>query len=241
MNFDWVTFGFQIVNVLVLLAILRHFLFRPVADIIARRQSETDKALQAAEDARTEAAAATARAKAEADTTAAARHDVLVKAQAEAEQTRQTLLDKAREEAAKIVADGKTNADRQAREVGARTLGRARDLATAIAGRALAAQPKDFAGYVETLAGALNRLSPEERAALLSGVDLRLAAPAPLSAEEQAVVRKALAPFGISPANEIDPSLIAGLEIRSGNGSIRNSLAHDLDQLTEALRDDRTS
>ncbi len=58
MNFDWVTFSFQLVNVLVLLAILRHFLFRPVADIIAQRQAETDAALRAAETAKADADAA---------------------------------------------------------------------------------------------------------------------------------------------------------------------------------------
>ena len=95
MTFDWVTFGFQLVNVLVLLAILRHFLFRPVAGVIARRQAETDATLKAAADARAGAEAATARAKAEAEATAAARHEVLVKAQAEAEAQRAAILQKA--------------------------------------------------------------------------------------------------------------------------------------------------
>ena len=49
MEFDWVTFGLQAVNVLVLLAILRHFLFRPIVAIIAKRQQETEAAMDKAE------------------------------------------------------------------------------------------------------------------------------------------------------------------------------------------------
>jgi F0F1-type ATP synthase membrane subunit b/b' len=41
-SFDWATFAFQLVNVLILLAILRRFLFKPIAGIIAERQAETD-------------------------------------------------------------------------------------------------------------------------------------------------------------------------------------------------------
>ena len=71
MTFDWATFAFQLVNVLVLLAILTHFLFRPVAGIISKRQAETDAALERAEAMRAEALAAAERAKAEADANAA--------------------------------------------------------------------------------------------------------------------------------------------------------------------------
>ena len=73
MGFDLTTFALQLVNVLVLLAILKHFLFRPVVEIIARRQAETEAALKGAESARAAAEAATEAAQAEAEATRAAR------------------------------------------------------------------------------------------------------------------------------------------------------------------------
>ena len=129
MNFDWVTFGFQIVNVLLLLAILRHFLFRPVANVIARRQAETDAALNAAETAKAEAKAATQKAQAEADATAAARQEVLEQARKDAEAERIVLLEKAHAEAEKIVADGHATHERNVHENKAQQLARVRDLA----------------------------------------------------------------------------------------------------------------
>lgn len=241
MTFDWVTLGFQLVNVLVLLAILRHFLFRPVAGVIARRQAETDATLKAAADARAGAEAATARAKAEAEATAAARHEVLVKAQAEAEAQRAAILQKARDEAGKIVADGTARLNRQAEVARDHALARVRDLAAAVAERALATQPQGIAGYAARLGTALKDMPPEERRALLSGARLRLVSAAPLSAKDTALAHKALAGFDLHPAVETDPQLIVGLELRSESGAIRNSLGHDLDRIAEAMRDDKTA
>ena len=45
MHFDWWTLALQTVNVLVLIWILARFFFRPVADIVAKRQAEADKLL----------------------------------------------------------------------------------------------------------------------------------------------------------------------------------------------------
>ena len=63
MKFDWLTFGFQLVNILVLLAILRHFLFRPLMRLIAERQTQTQVAMDAALRLRAQADEALAAAK----------------------------------------------------------------------------------------------------------------------------------------------------------------------------------
>lgn len=239
MNFDWVTFGFQIVNVLLLLAILRHFLFRPVADVIARRQAETEAALNAANKAKAEAEAATRKALAEAEENVAARQDVLTKAHKEAEAQSEALIDKAHAEASRIIAEGKAAHKRGASDAEAQALARARDLAALIAERALTAQPQDFRSYLSRLVASLQNLPPAERGALLKGGDLRLLTAAPLSESDEAVVKSALAPFDIDPEISTAPDLIAGLELQSDSGAIRNSLAHDLEQITEAMRDDQ--
>ena len=57
MHFDWWTLALQTVNVLVLIWILARFFFRPVADIVAKRQAETNKLLADAAAAREQAAA----------------------------------------------------------------------------------------------------------------------------------------------------------------------------------------
>ena len=136
MTFDWTTFALQLINVVILLAILRHFLFRPVAGIIAKRQTETDAALKRAQAASDAAKAAEAKARDEAEATIRARHAEMAKVQAEADAARSALLEKARADAAQIVAEGQAARDRQAGIAEARTRERARDLAGTIAGRA---------------------------------------------------------------------------------------------------------
>lgn len=235
MSFDWVTFGFQLVNVLVLLAILQHFLFRPVADIIAKRQAETQEALRRAEAAELDAEAAERAAEAAKHQTEAARHDVLTAAQDEAEAQRKAILDAARTEAVSLAQKAAEQAQAAVTGAAAETLARARDLAEVIARRAVSAQPvpPDGAGYAARLAQALAGLPDDQRAAILAGANLRLAAPAPLSAAEQTAVCAAL---GLEKAGfELDQSLIAGLELRSDTGLVHNSLAHDLDQIARAL------
>lgn len=55
LELNWITFVFEIINFLVLVWILKHFLYRPVLDVIARRRAEVDKTLANAEAKQTEA------------------------------------------------------------------------------------------------------------------------------------------------------------------------------------------
>ena len=57
MHFDWWTLALQTVNVLVLIWLLGRFFFRPVMNIVAKRQAEANKLLSDAASARHEAAA----------------------------------------------------------------------------------------------------------------------------------------------------------------------------------------
>ena len=175
----------------------------------------------------------------EADATVAARQDVLAQARKDAEAQHKALLEKAHAEVDKIIAEGKAAHARNASDSKAQELARARDLATLIAQRALTAQPQDLAGYVSRLVASLHKMPSAERTALLKGGHLKLLSAAPLSESDHSLVTSALAPFDIDPDVSVAPDLISGLELVSDSGAIRNSLAHDLDQISEAMRDDR--
>ena len=62
MHIDWWTLALQTVNVLVLIWILARFFFRPVVNIVAKRQEEASKLLADAAAARQQAADARAEA-----------------------------------------------------------------------------------------------------------------------------------------------------------------------------------
>lgn len=129
------TLALQAGNFLVLVWLLRRFLFRPVLAAIDRRQAETDRILADAEAARTQA-------RAEADSLRTAREGLAVErdtmlgaARAEAERARADLLDAARREAAAVRA--KAEADLAAERVA--VLGELKDKAAALAVEAAAA------------------------------------------------------------------------------------------------------
>src|SRR5208283_2909911 len=98
MRIDWWTLALQTFNVLVLVAILSRFLFRPVATIIEERRAAAVKLLADAETAKKQANAAREAAEAEAARLASARDETLRAAAAEAERERAAALAVARAE-----------------------------------------------------------------------------------------------------------------------------------------------
>jgi len=244
MQFDWWTFAFQLVNIAVLLWLLGRFLFRPVARIIAERKAETDRVLTEAKEAGQAARDAEEAAKAERDRVASERVELLEQAREEAEAQKKDLVARAKTEAAAIVAKAKEQAKQAVEEERAGELARAAKLSVAIAGRLLEGMPGKarIDGYPERLVAALAALDASEKAAILAdGGDLRLVAPRELTKAEIAAIRKKIAPAlpQDGPLSvEVDESLIAGLELKSRHGMVRNSLASDLARMAEALDGD---
>ena len=97
-------------------------------------------------------------------------------------------------------------------------------------------------GYPQRLVEALAALGADERAAIVDDAeDLRLVAPRELTKAELAAVRKTVAaavPHDGPLPVEVDPALIAGLELRSRHGVVHNSLSADLARVAEALAGD---
>ena len=56
MNFDWTTFALEAINFLILVWLLKRFLYRPILDAVARRQAAVARTLADAEAARVDAA-----------------------------------------------------------------------------------------------------------------------------------------------------------------------------------------
>ncbi|WP_193178020.1 F0F1 ATP synthase subunit delta [Oricola nitratireducens] len=244
MEFDWWTFFFEVVNIGVLLWLLARFLFRPVARIIDERKAETARVLEDAGKARKAADEAEAEARAERDRIHAERVDLLENARAEAEAQKKDLLMKARRQADEVVGKVRAAAEQAAEEEREQRIRRASELSVAITRRLMDSLPADarIDGYAERLVEALAALGADERAAVLAaGEDLRLVAPRELSKAELAAVTKKIAsavPHDGQLPVEVDPSLIAGLELRSRHGVVHNSLAADLGRVAEALASD---
>lgn len=240
MTFDWWTLGLETVNLLILIWILAHFLFRPVAKIITERQAAARSALDEAEAARREAEAARDAAKAEAAKIARTRAELLEKAREEAKQERERLLAAARAEADKARAEVKAELEKKREAARAALTEEASALAADIAARLLDRLP-DAAridGFIDELAGAVARLPAVTRRDIGADGPVRLRAARALSGDERARLETQLAEalgHAVSLDIEVAPDLIAGLELDAPHAIVRNHFRADLDRIAAEL------
>jgi F-type H+-transporting ATPase subunit b len=241
MNIDWWTLGLQAVNALVLVWLLSRFLFRPVADILTARQKAAEQAIADAQAAKAAAEDARAKAEAEAAGLAERRREALKAVEAEAANVKAALLTEARAEAEKLHAAAITEiaAERRAQEAAAAD--RAGQLAVDIAAKLFNRLPSGSRvdGFIKGIATGLSALPDATRAALAAtDAPIHLTAAQALTAEESEACRTALAgvlgrPIAIDV--NVDPTLIAGLELEGPDAVVRNSFRADLVRLKTEL------
>lgn len=248
MRIDWWTLALQTVNVLILILILGRFFFRPVMDIVAKRQQEANKVLSDAAHARQQAAhtfAAADKARAE---IAAERQRLVAEAQDAARTERQNLIAQASQEIAKLHSEADVAIARDRAAVEKAIIDHASELSIDIAQRLLARLPRQVIlhAFVDEICREVRALSSEAREDLASAArtdhPIEVVAAIPLSGEESRYVGAALnEAFGreISVAFRSDPAIIAGIELKGKNTIIRNSWRADLVRIRQELSRDK--
>ncbi|MDR3538568.1 MAG: F0F1 ATP synthase subunit delta [Acetobacteraceae bacterium] len=246
MHLDWSTLALQTINVLVLVWLLRRFLFRPIVDIVAARRAAVEKTLA---DAAAAMAGLDARAADLAGREQAAQADatrIRAAAHEAAKADRDTLLQQAATDAAQARAEAEA-ATARARIAMQRDLERqAGELAVAVAMRLLQRIPAEAAtgAFVAALEDMLTGLPDEQRAGLAEpGAELEVASAAALTPQARAHIAGRLqAVFGYAPALRftVDPALIAGIELRGPHCTVRNTWRADLDRIAADLHLDST-
>ena len=240
MHLDLWTFALQTINVLVLVWLLAHFLFRPIAAIIAERRAAADALLADAEAKRakvTEEAAALAKQRHE---LASDGERIAAAAHASAEAERAALLHRADEAASKLRTDALQAMNHERDEMRKALEHDAADLGITIAKRLLERLPAPMLNrcFLEGLAEVV-ATHPAPASLLHGNLELRSAAPLdePAQADCLATLTRLL---GGTPALSFrsDPNLIAGFELASDYAVIRNSWQADLDRITHALQDE---
>jgi len=241
MHIDWWTLALQTINLLVLLWLLGRFLFRPIARIVEERQAAVAKALDDARAMREQAEMAEGKAKDAAAKVAAEREGVLKKAGEEAAQERARMVEDAQADADKLIEEAKREIE-QTRDAEEKKIAkRASALAVDIAGRLLERLPGEaqITGFIDGLGDAIAALPDRTRAEIgANGAAIAVKAARKLSEAETQACRKAItAALGrdASISVEVDPGLVAGLEIDTPHAVIRNSLRADLDRIVKEL------
>jgi F-type H+-transporting ATPase subunit b len=244
MHIDLWTLGLQAINAIVLIWLLARFLFRPVTAIIAARRQAADALLA-------EAAAMRAKAQAEAAELAKQRAGIgseadrrLADARSAAEAERTLLREQGEREAANARSEAQTAIARERDTMQHGLDARAGELAITIARRLL--QPLPAAAITTAMLHAL----VEKIAAMPEAERNRLASPgamaqivtaASLDEAEQAACRVMLSNVLGEPTDlqfSVDPTLIAGIELRLPHALIRNSWRADLERIQQELCSD---
>ncbi len=232
MTIDWWTLGIQTVNILILVWLLGRFFWRPVAAMVEQRRSAAQASLK-------EAVASQAAAKAALDHIAktragftAERDAILKTAQEAAAKASEARLAEDSALAATREAAGKAAIAQERAQAEKAWAGNASSLATDIAGR-LAARLDGTAVRAAFLDWLLQGIAaqPEATRQAAGAAGLEATTATPLDAAEQvhcrAMIGKAL---GGEPAIifKVDPTLIAGLELRGPHLAVGNSWRADL-------------
>ncbi len=247
MTIDWWTLGFQAVNVVILIWLLGHFFWRPVAAMIAKRRDTAQKTLADAEAKRAEAAAALAEITQTRAGFAQERDAILKAAQKTAEQAQARALSDAAKAAAALEAAAKAAIAREQEAAEHAWIERASRLAVDIA-RRLAARlegPQVTGIFLDWLLKEIHNLPEAARQAVAaSGATLEASTATMLAPAEQQRYGKLIGEaFGASlpVAFKVAPDLVAGLELRGPHLVVANSWRADLNRILADIAHDNRS
>lgn len=234
MKIDWWTLGFQTVNVAILIWLLGHFFWKPVAEMIEARRASAQKLTDDAEATRAKATAALADVEKTRAGFAAERKAILADAHKEAEAASAARLAKAKIDADLLEVAAKTAIAKDKKEQEGAWAERSADLAIDIAGR-LAARLDGAAVqacFLEWLLGEICKLpEPARKAAAAKDMKLVVASAVKLDAVERKSCGKAIAELlGGDPqlTFRTDHTLIAGFELLGDHLIVRSSWRADL-------------
>ncbi len=244
MSFSWSTFALQAVNFLVLVWLLKRFLFKPVEAIVVKRKQEISRALAEAAAAREGAERARKDFESRASQIEAHRQTVIDEARAELADERSKMIEAARLEIEKLNSAALKRIDEERDGAAREVFDRSVQIAVSLAQRLLQA----FAGprveelLLDRVLDHLDHLAAAERAALLAqfgqdGGQLVVSTAYPLASDDESKWRAALDQrLGGRPriAFAIDQSLIAGAELKFPHAILRFSWR---DSLADARRE----
>jgi len=245
LEFSWLSFGFAVVNFLVLVALLTRFLHRPLLDVLERRRRRIESALEEAERKAAEARAAEETYRTKLAAIREERDRLLAEARRRAEEVRQKALADAREAAEREIEARRRDGERERREA-------LEHLREAVLSAAL-----DIAGRVLQKAGG-ETIEAELHAGLLRGIAALKDRPAadltdartpvkavsarPLDAPRRKAIRDAVQAVAGPDAEvvfETDEALLAGARIEFNALAVDASLADALEAVRRQAESER--
>ncbi len=248
MELSWSTFLLEIINFLVLVWILKRFLFKPVREIIARRRAEIEKGLSEAHDQLAEAQALKQQYQARLSDWETEKHRLLQALNQEMEQEKAKRLD-----ALKVQIEQERERNRVADARRAENLQRSLENTALRQGARFATRLLEGGAGAETgkhlvalVTESLQQLPEAERASFqrLPGQETQILVTSAHSLSEDEKQGLILALTGLFPGEhsinfERDESLLAGLRILTGSWVLGCNLRDELAGFVELKHENR--
>jgi F-type H+-transporting ATPase subunit b len=241
MSIDWITVAAQIANFLVLIWLLKRFLYRPILDGIDAREAEITARMQAAVLAKANAAAAEAEYHGKAQALEAAQSKVAETVRSEAETQRDALLAEARTRIEQEHAALQAHLDDEATKFTARMyaagaaalLSLTRKALTDLADEALEARmARHLAGQIKPMTADLGRAAGQAATAVVTSHDvLPAAAQMIVSGEFEKAFPNVPVTF------KTDSAQAPGLVLRMGGGQVAWTVDSYIDGLGALISD----
>lgn len=245
---DWTTFALEIVNFLVLLWLLKRFLYRPISEAIARRRAEIEQTLNEGRAAKAQAEALEKQYRGRLGDWEREKADARAQLARELEAERARRLSEVsaaveRERLRRETAAAR-DAEQRRREAEHSALRQGAAFAARFAGRLAA--PELEARIIDLALSDLRRLSGERRDALhaaagqTGGSSAVINSAYPITGPQRERLEAALAEVAaakLSYAFAVDPALVAGIRIELGAWVLAANLRDELSAFAESGND----
>ncbi|MBK8971333.1 MAG: F0F1 ATP synthase subunit delta [Hahellaceae bacterium] len=244
MELDVTTVILEIINFVILVALLKHFLYRPIQQAIERRQNQIRDSLDEAVRLKAEAEAIQATYESRLDELeslrAARLHELEEDIQSRRTQALESIQASVRQEQEKTRAAWESKQKQWKREVEQRSLqvaaAFASRLLTNLSGERLETQ------LVEQGMNELAALGDDEKALIqrsTRGGEVQVVTAFPLTADRQQAYRQQLQALLLSDrvSFQTDAKLVAGMRLSAGNWSIGLNLQDELKGFTECIHE----
>jgi F-type H+-transporting ATPase subunit b len=241
MEIDWITVSAQIVNFLILVWLLKRFLYQPVIRAMDRREQRIADRLEEAEAREQEARDQTRHYQEQEQELDRRREALLDEARERAEQEKRQLLEEARDEVRETRAKWQRQTEREKTEFLDNLRKQALDAIQLIARKALA----DLADaglerqLVDSFAARLEGLDEETRQALAEAAsEVRISSAFELDSATRGRLTRAVHEHlagNLEVGYDASPALLCGIELRAGGRRLGWNLADYLEELGERV------
>lgn len=241
MNIDLSTLLLQAINLLVLLALLRWLLYRPLQRVIAARRALVAKDLADASDKVAQAQQTASELQSQQQTLQAEQASVLDAARREAAAERDQLLASARTQAKAQLDAARAQLASERQQAGSALFDEASGLAVDLAGRLLTHTPVDDSAFIDNLLTQVAATPEAQRAQWFPSGSARAVelctarALAPAAQEALRTRLQTLLGDQLTLTCTHDSALIAGAELRFALGTLALHWARTLQEARQAL------